>query len=80
MAEKNEGTTYTWRNLVQPDVDIVISVHAGLFMVKSQSMEQLMLNHCLVVTAWSQWQDLTCLLVTNTREAPMGEEAFDNKL
>lgn len=41
MAEKNERTTYTWRNLVQPDV-----VHAGLFMVKSQSTEQLVLNHC----------------------------------
>lgn len=30
---------YTWYNLIQPDVDIVISICTGLLMVKSQGME-----------------------------------------
>lgn len=42
---------HTVCNLIQPDVDIIISVCAGLLMVKSQGVEQFMFNHCLVVTA-----------------------------
>lgn len=35
----HEAPRHTWYNLIQPDVDIVIPVCAGLFVVKAQSVE-----------------------------------------
>lgn len=64
------GAGGTWCHLVQPNVNVVISVCTGLFVVKSQSVQQLMFNHSLMVAACSQRQDLTILLVANAREAP----------
>lgn len=61
----------TWCDLVQPDIDIVVPVRAGLLMVKPQSVEQLMLDHGLVVTARPQRQDLTILLDANVGVTPM---------
>lgn len=61
----------TWYNVIQPDVNIVIPVCSGLFMIKPQSVEQLMFNHCLVVTACAQRQNLANLLVTNAGETSM---------
>lgn len=58
----------TWRNLIQVDVDVVVPVCAGLFMVKAQSVEELVLNDGLVVAAGAQGQDLTCLLITDAGE------------
>lgn len=60
----------TRRHLIQPDVDVVVPVCAGLFVVKPQSVEQLVFNHRLVVTARPQGQNLAGLLVTNVGETP----------
>lgn len=46
--------THTRFHLIKPNVHIVIPVCAGLLMIKSKGMKKLMLNHSLVVTAWSQ--------------------------
>lgn len=70
IVKQRGGANHTWCNLVQMDVDVVVSVRAGLLMIKPQSVEELVLNHRLVVAAWTQRQDLTGLLVTNTGEAP----------
>ena len=67
---------HTRCDLVQPDLDIVVPVHAGLFVVKSQSMKQLVLDHGLVVTAGSQRQDLAVLLVPDPGKAPVTEESI----
>lgn len=61
---------YTWCDLIQPDVYVVVSVSTGLLMVETHGMEQLVLDHSLVVTARPQGQNLTRLLVANTGETP----------
>lgn len=38
-------------NVLQQDFDVVVPVRAGLFMVESQSMEQLMLHGAMVKTS-----------------------------
>ncbi|TNN84994.1 hypothetical protein EYF80_004648 [Liparis tanakae] len=60
----------TRRHLIQPDVDVVVPVCARLFVVKAQSVEQLVFNHRLVVTAGPKRQNLAFLLVTNAGETP----------
>lgn len=44
----------TRQDLVPPDVHIVISVGARLFVVKAQGMEELMHYGAFVVTGWAQ--------------------------
>lgn len=41
-------SSITRLNVVQQDFDVVVPVRAGLFMVESQSMEQLMLDGAMV--------------------------------
>lgn len=56
--------------MVQPDLDIVVSVLARLLMVEAQSVEELVFDYSLVVTAIAQGQDLSILLVPNAGETP----------
>lgn len=45
------SSSITRHNILQQDSDVVVSVRAGLFMVESQSVEQLMLDGAMVKTS-----------------------------
>ena len=68
----------TWDDLVQPDVYVVVPVCPGLLVVEAQGVQQLVLDHGLVVAARPQGQDLPVLLVSHAGEAP-GRRADQEK-
>lgn len=55
----------TFFNLVPPDIDIVISIRARLFVVKAQSMEELMLHDGFCVTPGANGHILACSVIPN---------------
>lgn len=65
------GFIHTWDNFIPPDVDVIISVTSGLLMVKSQSMQDLMFNDGLIVTALANGKVLSPMKVANIRPAPL---------
>lgn len=56
---------FTFFNLVEPDLNIIISVWAWLFVEKAQGMQKLMLHDNLSVTPLPNRHILSCSISSN---------------
>ena len=70
------NNSITRLNILQKDFDVVVPVRAGLFMVESQSMEQLMLDGSMVkASATGQRHHLLTTSTSNKGVAAGQDEA-----
>lgn len=74
----NEHNTIT--DVLPDDLDVIVTVTAGLFMVEAKSVEQLMLHSAVVKAAITGQRHSLCItLTTNVRVASVRQRSINCK-